>query len=382
MRENRLARGILVFFALLGFLFSSGLIWFFATNAGHVGTLISVITLVKTQGLYEPTVGQMVLGATSGIVDSLHDPYSKYLDKDTWQELKIRLEAKFGGIGVYVLEEGKGKFKIVSPIKGTPAYRAGIKNGDIILKINGESVQNMTQDEVVSLMRGDPGTQLLLTVYRESDGKEHEFKITREIINVPSVDYEILDTVSGIGYISLNQFHAHSAQEMADAINDLVGEKKMKGIVLDLRYNGGGDFNAALEIASLFLDKGKKIVSVRDGKGREEVYKSSGGNIDIPVVVLINEDSASAAEILAGALKDNRRAILVGKTTFGKGLVQTVYPLRDGGALKLTTQKYFTPSGTDINEIGIHPDYEVEKGEKDKDLQLDKAVEILKKQIF
>lgn len=382
MRGNRFTKGILVFFALVGFLTTFGLIWLFVTNAANIGTLISVVTLVKTEGLYKPDLDQMILGAASGIVDSLHDPYSKYLDKDTWQELKIRLEAKFGGIGVYVLEESKGKFKIISPIKGTPAYRAGIKNGDIILKINGESVHNMTQDEVVSLMRGDPGTQLLLTVYRESDGKEHEFKIVREIINVPSVDYEVLDTTHGIGYISLNQFHAHSAEEMADAINELAGEKKVKGLILDLRYNGGGDFNAALEIASLFLDKGKEIVKVRDGKGREEVYKSSGNNIDIPVVVLINEDSASAAEILAGALKDNKRALLVGKTTFGKGLVQTVYPLRDGGALKLTTQKYFTPSGTDINEIGIHPDYEVERGEKDKDLQLEKALEILKKQIL
>ncbi|SHG53674.1 carboxyl-terminal processing protease [Thermosyntropha lipolytica DSM 11003] len=375
-------RGILIFFALLGFLTSSALIFFLVTNAGNIGTLISVVTLIKTQGLYEPTPAQMISGAASGIVDSLNDPYSKYLDKDTWQELKIRLEAKFGGIGVYVLEEGKGRFKIISPIKGTPAYRAGIKNGDIILKINGESVQNMTQDEVVSLMRGDPGTQLLLTVYRESDGKEHEFKIIREIINVPSVEYEVLDTVHGIGYIALNQFHAGSAQEMAEAINDLAGERKCRGIILDLRYNGGGDFNAALEIASLFLDKGREIVRVKDGKGREEVYKSSGGNIDVPVVVLINEDTASAAEILAGALKDNQRAVLVGRTTFGKGLVQTVYPLRDGGALKLTTQKYFTPSGTDINEVGIHPDYEVEKGEKDKDKELDKALEIIKKQII
>lgn len=383
MKENKFFRGILVFFALIGFLTLSGIIWVFVTNMNNWGTLLSVVSLVETQGLYEPDLDQMILGAAAGIVDSLHDPYSKYLDKDTWQELKIRLEAKFGGIGVYVLEESKGKFKIVSPIKGTPAYRAGIKNGDIILKINGESVQNMTQDEVVSLMRGDPGTQLLLTVYRESDGKEYEFKIIREIINVPSVEYEVLDETNGIGYLTLNQFHSHSSEEMAEALNELVREKKAKGLILDLRYNGGGDFNAAVEIASLFLDKGSEIVSVRDGKGKEEVYKSSGGDVDIPMVVLINGDSASAAEILAGALKDNKRAVLVGKTTFGKGLVQTVYPLRDGGALKLTTQKYFTPDGTDINEVGIHPDYEVENGEgKDKDLQLDKAVEIIKKQIF
>ncbi|MBO8159017.1 S41 family peptidase [Thermosyntropha sp.] len=383
MRENRFLKGIVVFFALIGFLTLASLIWIFATNANHLATLLSVVSLVKTQGLYEPDTEQMIVGATAGIVDSLHDPYSKYLDKATWEELRIRLEAKFGGIGVYVLEESRGKFKIISPIKGTPAYRKGVKNGDIILKINGESVQNMTQDEVVSLMRGDPGTQLLLTVFRESEGKEYEFKIIREIINVPSVEYEVIDEVSKIGYISLKQFHSHSAEEMADALDELLRERKIKGLILDLRYNGGGDFNAALSIASLFLDKGKEIVSVSDGKGNEEIYESSGGNVDVPVVVLINQDSASAAEILAGALKDNNRALLVGTTTFGKGLVQTVYPLRDGGALKLTTQKYFTPDGTDINEIGIHPDYEVKNGEDmNRDLQMEKAVEVIKKQIF
>jgi len=361
---------------------TAAIIFLLITNAAGLGTLLSVIGLVKTQSLFDSTTQDMIEGATAGIVDSLDDPYSKYLDKQTWEDLKIRLEAKFGGIGVYVLQDETGRLKIVNPIKGTPAYREGLQNGDIIIRINGESALNMSQDDAVHLMRGDPGTQLVLGIYRESDGKEYEFTITREIINVPSVEDRMLDDNPAIGYIKLNQFHAQSAQEMADALNRLLKDYRMEGLVLDLRGNGGGDFEASIAIASLFLD-GQEVVKVVDAQNNETVHRASGEGLDLPLVVLVNGDSASASEILAGALQDNQRAVLVGEKTYGKGLVQTIYPLRDGGALKLTTQKYFTPKGTDINEIGIVPDYIVEqKADAQTDLQLEKAIELVKKELL
>ncbi|MDD2585914.1 MAG: S41 family peptidase [Syntrophomonadaceae bacterium] len=382
MRKSKVLRGLNIFFATLGVLVVAGLLFIFITNSTGLGTLASVIGLVKTQALYDIHTPNIIEGATSGVVDALDDPYSKYLDKKTWKDLKERLEAEFGGIGVYVLQDREGRLKVVSPIKGTPAYKEGIKDGDIIIRINGESTMGMTQDDAVHLMRGDPGTQLVLGVYREAANQEYDFKIIREVINIPSVEAKTLDSAGQIGYIRLNQFHSRSAQEMADNLNKLLAEKHIKGLILDLRDNGGGDFDSSISIASIFLD-GEEVVSVADAKGNKNVYRASREKVDIPMVVLVNGNSASASEILAGALQDNKRALLVGQKTYGKGLVQTVYPLRNGGALKLTTQKYFTPDGTDINEIGINPDYTIENNpESDQDLQLNKATELIKEQIY
>jgi len=325
----------------------------------------------------------MITGAGSGIVDALKDPYSKYLDQATWKDLKERIEAKFGGIGVYILQDEAGRLKIVAPIEGTPAYKEGLKNGDIILKINGESTANMTSDHAAQLMRGDPGTQLLLTIYRESEKKDYEFKIIREIINVPSVRSEEIKNHPEIGYLRLNQFSSQSDKELVDSLNDLMNEKEIKGLILDLRNNGGGDFEVAVSIAAVFLND-REVVSSVDADGNKEVRRaeSGGGTFKLPMVVLVNKDSASASEILAGALHDNNRALLVGEKTYGKGLVQTVFPLPDGGALKLTTQKYFTPLGTDIDQVGIMPDFRVENDPaSSQDRQLDRAVEILIQQI-
>jgi len=369
------------FFALVGMLVVAGLLYVYITNAAGISTLISVLGLVKSQALYEVNNSQLIQGATAGIVDSMQDPYSKYLDKQTWKDLRERLEAEFGGIGVYVLQDNEGRLKIVSPIKDTPAYREGVKHGDIILRINNKSALNMSTDDAVHLMRGDPGTQLLLGVYRESDKKEYDFRIIREIINVPSVEDKIISEKPRIGYIGLNQFHSRSAEEMKESIDELLEEKKIEGLILDLRNNGGGDFDASIAIASIFLD-GQEVVSVVDRQGNKTVHKAGHGKLDIPLVVMVNGDSASASEILAGALQDNKRALLVGDKTYGKGLVQTVYPLGNGGALKLTTQKYFTPDGTDINEIGITPDFPVKnEANSEEDRQLQKALEIVKKQI-
>ncbi|MDD3890247.1 MAG: PDZ domain-containing protein, partial [Syntrophomonadaceae bacterium] len=208
MRKSKVLRGLNIFFATLGVLVVAGLLFIFITNSTGLGTLASVIGLVKTQALYDIHTPNIIEGATSGVVDALDDPYSKYLDKKTWKDLKERLEAEFGGIGVYVLQDREGRLKVVSPIKGTPAYKEGIKDGDIIIRINGESTMGMTQDDAVHLMRGDPGTQLVLGVYREAANQEYDFKIIREVINIPSVEAKTLDSAGQIGYIRLNQFHS------------------------------------------------------------------------------------------------------------------------------------------------------------------------------
>jgi len=382
LKKHSFLKGLSVFFSIVGVLFVSGLIYIIVTNAAGLSTFISVLGLVKTQSLYDIDNSRIFEGAASGIVSSLNDPYSQYLDKETYEDLKIRVEGTFGGIGVYVLQDEEGHLKIVSPIKGTPAYKAGIKDGDIITKINGESTVGMNQDDAVHLMRGDPGTQLTLSVYRDSEKKEYDFPIIREIINVPSVEAKVIDSAQKIGYISLNQFASRSAEEIKTSLNDLIENKGIQGLILDLRNNGGGDFDVAIKIAGIFLD-GDKVVSVADSKGNKEEFRADAGKVDIPMVVLVNENSASASEILAAALRDNERAVLVGKKTFGKGLVQTVFPLRNGGALKLTTQKYYTPDGVDINEVGITPDYVVEnKVDSSEDLQLQKAISLIKKQLY
>ncbi|NLV22409.1 MAG: S41 family peptidase [Syntrophomonadaceae bacterium] len=381
LKGNKFVKGIFSFFALFGLLGFLALAFIFVANSNGLGSLLTVVGLLKAESLYEPQTDKMIEGATAGIVSSLEDPYSKYLNKSQWEELELQLNAEFGGIGVYVVELEDGRLGIVSPIKGTPAAREGLKNGDIITRINDQSALQMSQDEAVHLMRGEPGTQLDMAVLRPGEGKEYEFKIIREIINVPSVEDKVIDGAVPIGYIKLNQFHAHSAEEIANSLNRL-NEKKIQGILLDLRDNGGGDFDAAIAIADIFLED-REVVSNKDARGHEKVYRAEAGSIKLPMVVLVNGNSASASEILAGALKDNKRAVLVGEKTYGKGLVQTVFPLRSGGALKLTTQKYFTPDGTDINKIGINPDYVVKNPEtEERDLQMDRAVEILKEQIL
>jgi carboxyl-terminal processing protease len=371
--------GFNIIFTSLGVLCTVGVIFLLVVNPLGLGTLLSVVGLINTQSLYQISPQEILQGATAGVVEALDDPYSSYLDPQSWQELRIRLEAKFGGIGVYVFQDHEGRIKLYSPIKGTPAYEAGIQHGDILIRINGQSTVNMSQDDAVTLMRGDPGTRVKLTVYRESDNKEYEFEIVREIINVPSVEEELLD--EDIAYIRLSQFHAQSSQEMSTSLNRLLQEEGIKGLVLDLRNNGGGEFEAAIDIASIFLKEGDEVVSSADAKGHKKVYRASAGRTDIPMVVLVNQDSASASEILAAALQDNGRAVLVGTTTYGKGLVQTVFPLRDGGALKLTTQKYYTPNGTDINEIGIVPDFVIAENPDGEDVQLTKAIEVLKERL-
>lgn len=377
MKKSGLLKGVTVFFAAVGLLVSLLLVYFFVAYRGTLGSLVNLTLLIKTQALNPVDNSTLIQGAMRGMVNSLEDPYSTYLDRKQFEDLTIKIQASFGGIGIVVGADEENRFKVVAALKGTPAEQAGIKSGDIILRINGESTRGMNLDDAVEMMRGEPGTQVVIGVYRESTHKEYNYKIVREIINVPSVESKMLSGTPRIGYLHLLQFSATSPREVKEKINELL-DQKAQGLILDLRDNPGGDFEAALKIADIFLDKGV-IVKVADHKGNETVHRASKGALNIPVVVLVNQGSASSSEILAGALKDHQVAPLVGEKTFGKGLVQTVYPLVGGDALKLTTDKYFTPDGTDINQIGIVPDYTVANTENDKlDLQLKRAEEILR----
>ena len=267
---------------------------------------------------------------------------------------------------------------MVSVIKGGPAEQAGVKAGDIFLEVDKRDILNMGATEVSALIRGGADTIVEIRILRPEEQKEYEFAIKRAVINLPSVESRLLEADPQIGYIRLMQFHDNSTKEMLQSLQSLEQQGVHK-LILDLRDNGGGSFVSSLEIADMFLTEGD-IVVTEDGTGRQETYTATAGGKDWPLVVLINGNSASASEILAGALKDNRRATLVGETSFGKGLVQTVFPLPDGGAVKLTTQKYYTPAGNDINKKGIEPDIEIADDLlASEDLQLQKAIDVLKK---
>ena len=269
---------------------------------------------------------------------------------------------------------------MVAPIKDSPAAKAGIRSGDIITAINGESTQGLTVDDAVKLIRGEAGTQVEIRVYRESIKDELDFKIIRQNITVDSVDSEITRSDPDIGCIQITHFTMKTPSEFSKHLNSLIKEG-VRGVIIDLRQNPGGDFNAAVEIADVIMDRGD-IVKIVNRNGRARVYEASSGGLDIPMVVLINQGSASSSEILAGALKDHKIATLVGEKSYGKGLVQTVYPLPGGAALLLTTDKYYTPNDVDINEVGIIPDYVVKNpDDSSSDAQMKKALQVLKEKL-
>ncbi len=336
--------------------------------------------MTETRALATPNKATLVQGSIKGLVGSLNDPYSNYMARDEYEELGYRLQGSFNGVGIVVGAGKDGQVTVVAPIKKSPAARAGIKSGDVITAINGETAQSMTVEDAVKLIRGEPGTQVEIRVYRESSKKELDFKIVRRSITLDSVDSEIMKTKPKIGYVQISHFTMKTPGEFKRHLEDMI-QKGARGIILDLRENPGGDFNSAVEIADMILDQGD-IVKIVNRNRSSRVYAASAGGVDIPMVVLIDQGSASSSEILAGALKDNQVAILVGEKSYGKGLVQTVYPLSSGDALLLTTDKYYTPNDIDINEIGIVPDYVVTNPEGTQaDAQMDKALKLLQAKI-
>ncbi len=315
--------------------------------------------------------------AIQGMLQSL-DPYSAYLSPERYRDLEIGTSGEFGGVGMEVTTEN-GYLKVITPIEGGPAEKAGIKPKDLIIEIEGESTKGMVVQEAVNVLRGPKGSPVNITVEREGVSQPLKITLIRDKITVKSVKYRMLD--NQIGYIKLSQFQEASSKELRNALSELESQngKKLRGVVLDLRNNPGGLLGEAIEIVDEFIDQGL-IVSVRgrtEGQTREYYATKNGEFQEYPIVVIVNDGSASASEVVAEALQDSKRATILGTNTFGKGSVQTIIRLEDGSGLKLTTAKFYAPSGRSISEIGVTPDVIVEN-DNSEDKQLDTAVEILK----
>ena len=304
--------------------------------------------------------------AIQGMVSGL-DPHSSFLSQDDFNELKIGTTGKFGGLGIEITTEDSF-VKVISPIDDTPAQRVGIKSGDLIIDVGGTSLKDLPISDAVKLMRGEPGTSVEITVIRKEIKEPIKFKITREIIISKGVKSYLFD--KKIGYVRLSNFQSNSTNDVKDAIYELnrKSKSKMEGLIVDLRNNPGGVLGTAVGISDLFLTEGKIVYTKgRTYKSRLEYFASPQDIIDgLPLIVLINEGSASASEIVAGALQDHKRAMIMGTKSYGKASVQTIQELNDGSALKLTTARYYTPLGNDIHENGIKPDLVIEVGKKEK----------------
>lgn len=310
-----------------------------------------------------------------GYINGLDDEYSEYMTKDEWEDFQADALGNYVGIGIYMSVDENNNVVVVSPIKDTPAEQAGLKAGDIIVNVDDESVLGTSSDIVSSKIKGVEGTKVKITVLRDTEYLD--FEIERKAIKVYHVESEMLE--NNIGYISLLTFDEGCADEFKEAYNKVKSEGAQK-IILDLRNNTGGLVNEALSIADMILPKNNKILITVNSKGDKEISESENDPIvDKDLVVLVNEYSASASEILVGALKDNKRAKVVGTKTYGKGVIQSVFMLKDGSALKLTVEEYYTPNETKINKVGITPDYEVNLNkDTEDDEQLNKAIELLK----
>lgn len=325
-----------------------------------------VLTIVQKSYVNELSAKDLIHGAIRGVIDTL-DPHSQFLEPDEYKEMKIETEGEFGGLGIEITIK-EGYLTIVSPLEDTPAYNAGLKPGDRILKIDGASTENITLNEAVKKLRGEPGTKITLTILRPDKKEFMDFTVERSYIKIESIkNAQIID--DAIGYVRITQFQENTQEDMEKAIKKLLPDCK-QGIILDLRNNPGGLLQDAVDVAGLFIEEPKLIVSTKGrlpDQNQEFNSKNKSAIKDIPLAILINKGSASGAEIVAGAVKDWHRGILIGTNTFGKGSVQSVLPLRDGSALKLTTATYFTPKGTDINKIGIKPDIEIAITEEEEE---------------
>ena len=320
------------------------------------------VSSIRDDYVAEVDSKKMIYGSLRGMLSSLDD-FSSFLDPDEYKEMSVEAKGEFGGIGVEITVKD-GILTIITPIAGTPADSAGIKPGDKIVKINGKTTKNTTLNDAVKMMRGDPGTQVVLTVWREKEEKVLDIPIKRAVINVASIkDAYLLE--DKIGYIRLIEFQQKAGRELEEALKKLEGQG-MNALIFDLRNNPGGLLDSAIDVSEKFLPNDQVIVSTKSrNQAQNSVFKSKGQfqRPQYPIIVLVNEGSASASEIVAGALRDNKRAILLGTKTFGKGSVQTVMPLKDGSALRLTTASYYTPSGKSIMNQGIVPDVVVEQEE-------------------
>lgn len=325
-------------------------------------TFTEVFSKIKNDYVEEVDDRKLLEDAIRGMLAGL-DPHSSYLDKKSYEELQEGTTGEFGGLGIEVGMEEDGFIKVISPIDDTPAQKAGIKAGDLIIRLDDTPVKGLSLNEAVSRMRGKPGSEITLTVVRNGEEKPLKITIVRDIIKVNSVRASTLEP--GYGYLRISSFQANTGPDLRKELEILKEENsnKLKGIVLDLRNNPGGVLNAAVDVVDVFLEKG--LVVYTEGRGEDSQLRFNAKPVDdlkdTPIVVLVNEGSASASEIVAGALQDHKRAVIVGQKTFGKGSVQTILPLSDEAAVKLTTARYYTPSGRSIQASGIEPDIIIDK---------------------
>jgi carboxyl-terminal processing protease len=341
-----------------------------------------VLENIKKDYVDDVDQAEIMDSAINGVLQSL-DPYSSYMSPELFKEMQTDTSGKFGGLGIEIGMES-GVVKVISPIDDTPAEKAGIKAGDYIVKIGTEQVQGKSLMEAVKLMRGPVGSSINLTVRRKNIKKPLEFKIVRKVIEVQSVNSEIISKDKNLGYIRLKSFNENSDKQFLKSLKNFEKNSRIKGYILDLRNNPGGLLTQAINITDFFLNDGE-IVSTK-GRNISETRKFFARKGDEikgkPIVVLINNGSASASEIFAGALKDHKRAIILGENSYGKGSVQSIIPLKNGGGMRLTISKYYLPSGKSISEVGVTPDIKVEENEdnfkikSDRDNQLNYAIQL------
>ncbi|MGE5894366.1 MAG: S41 family peptidase [bacterium] len=325
-------------------------------------TFTEVLTIVEKNYVEEVKVKDLVAGAIRGMLSSL-DPHSGYMTPDSYKEMQVDTKGEFGGLGIQIGMK-ENLLTVIAPIEDTPAFKAGIKAGDIILKVDGETTKDMTLFDAVKKMRGPKGTTVTINVIREGWKEPKDFAIVRDIIKIKSVKHKVME--EGIGYVKVNQFQENTADDLAASLKELKAQS-ISSLVLDLRNDPGGLLNSAIDVADQFLPPGRLVTYIKGRSGEKQEYLTRGQRpaYDFTMIVLVNQGSASASEIVAGALKDWDRAVILGVTTFGKGSVQSVIPLSEGSALRLTTAKYYTPKGVSIQNTGIKPDIEVKLPVKD-----------------
>jgi carboxyl-terminal processing protease len=343
-----------------------------------------VLETIKKDYVDEVNQADIMDSAINGLLQSL-DPYSAYMSPKSFEGMRTDTKGEFGGLGIEIGMES-GVVKVIAPIADTPASKAGIKSGDYIVRINDEQVQGKSLTEAVELMRGPIGSEINLTIRRKNEKKALEFKIKRAVIEVKSVEAKIIGKMNKIGYLRLKSFNANSDEQLFANINNFEKKNKLTGYILDLRNNPGGLLTQAISITDFFLDDGE-IVSTKGrnvSETRRFFSKKGDGINGKPLIVITNNGSASASEIVSGALKDHKRAIILGERSYGKGSVQSIIPLKNGGGLRLTISKYYLPSGKSISEVGVLPDIYVEETGKDfkintkTDNQLKYAIDLLK----
>lgn len=359
-----------------------GVYWFnqrYYTGLNKLRVLVDVYNSITKRYVEEVPPEGLIDDAVRGMVDSLGDPHSFYMDPDEYVLFMKEVNKSFEGVGMYVGMED-GELTVISPIEGSPADQAGIKKGDLIIKIDGQETKGMKIDEAVKLISGPEGTKVKLTIKPKDKSELADLLITRAKINLKTVSGKML--ANQIGYLRITTFAENTFKELSDTIKELQ-KNNCKGIILDLRDNPGGYLEVSVEIADYFVPEGP-VVSIRGRQGEEKTYRATGKNyLNLPLAVLVNEGSASASEILAGAVQDLQTGIIVGTKSYGKGSVQSILTLGNGGGLKLTTAQYFTPSGRSIQKKGIIPDFVVEPSVNGAgDLQLDRAIELISQKII